>query len=113
MAISDSHHFASPGLTGEFSVGYFGGFVAGNNTPSKIKFPILKFPILNDGIRDGEFHLELQGRIASGVQPRILAGFTCDLYYGAALQEAAGLEQGYRKQVSKLTGFYRILAATE
>ncbi len=78
--------------------------------------------VRNDGIRDGEFHLELQGRIASGGQPRKLAGFTCDLYYGAALQEAAGnpalcwaagLEQGYRRQVSKLPGFYRILAATE
>lgn len=78
--------------------------------------------VRNDGIRDGEFHLELQGRISSGVQPRKLAGFTCDLYYGAALQEAAGnpalfwaagLEQGYRRQVAKLPGFYRILAATE
>lgn len=78
--------------------------------------------VRNDGIRNGEFHLDLQGRIASGVQPRRLAGFTCDLYYGAALQEAAGdpalfwaagLEQGYRRQISKLPGFYRILAATE
>lgn len=78
--------------------------------------------VRNDGIHDGEFHLDLQGRIASGVQPRRLAGFTCDLYYNAALREAAGdpalfwaagLEQGYRRQVSKLPGFYRILAATE
>ncbi|HPN33411.1 MAG TPA: FlgD immunoglobulin-like domain containing protein [bacterium] len=78
--------------------------------------------VRNDGMRDGEFHLELQGRIASGVQPRRLAAFTCDLYYGDALQEAAGdpalfwaadLEQGYRRQVSKLPGFYRILAALE
>ncbi|OPZ67579.1 MAG: hypothetical protein BWY83_02574 [bacterium ADurb.Bin478] len=78
--------------------------------------------VRNDGIRDGEFHLQLQGRIASGVQPRKLAGFTCDLYYGAALHEAAGnpalswadgLEQGYRRQVAKLPGFYRILAAIE
>jgi hypothetical protein len=72
----------------------------------------------NDGVVNGEFRLQLQVRIATGVSPRTLGGLTCDVLYGAELQavpdEAAvgwafGSPQGYRTCVSKRPGLYRVL----
>jgi len=66
----------------------------------------------------GEFHMAVQVRIASSATARVLGSLTCDIHYGAALQEpnaepvcawSPGPDQGYLTEVVKLAGCYRIL----
>lgn len=74
--------------------------------------------VRNDAVINGEFHMNLQVRIASGVSPRTMGAFTCDIYYSNELAAPAadpavwwalGATEGYRVYVSKLVGFYRVL----
>ncbi len=78
--------------------------------------------VRNDGVVNGEFHLNLQVRIASGASPRTMGAFTSDIHYSNELAEsttdpavwwAFGTADGYRVHVSKLTGFYRVLVIDE
>ncbi len=74
----------------------------------------------NDAVVGGEVYLDLQMRITEGTVPRTLHSFTLDVYYSSDLAAspddmstgwAFGLAQGYRCIVSKLSGYYRVLAA--
>ncbi|MBN2356268.1 T9SS type A sorting domain-containing protein [candidate division KSB1 bacterium] len=74
----------------------------------------------NDAVVGGELHLDLQLRISEGVSPRTLHSLTFDVPYSSDLAPCDddmatgwmfGTSEGYRTVVSKLEGYYRVLAA--
>lgn len=73
----------------------------------------------NDMTIGGEFHLDLQIKITTGISPRTLNSLTVDVHYGSELTEwgddfpgtnwAFGSALGYSRSANKNTGYYRVL----
>ena len=72
----------------------------------------------NDMVVGGEFHLDLEMKITSGVTPRTLNSMTVDVYYTNELSPwsstpstnwAFGSANGYTRSADKFDGYYRVL----
>jgi hypothetical protein len=74
--------------------------------------------VRNDATVGGELHGTIQARIAGGSSPRTANSMTIDIYYGSqyapwttdpAINWAFSAANGYAANISKLTGYYRLL----